>query len=200
MSKRWASLFLLRFGVVLSLAVPIQAQADFIIKFTDSSQVIVHRYTEEDQIIKIYTPYGTISFRKDEVSSITEINASHSMSVPLETVSAVSAPSIKVSAPGPSESQNTTNSDKTPRPEGGDTTGTASASTTTLEKLDGEYQEVKQEFDRLWEKHVQDMNSGASEEVLTENRSKLTQLSNEQHELVNDARRVAPDNLPTWAQ
>ena len=200
MNKRWASLFLLGSGAVLSLAVPIQAQADFIIKFTDGGQVIVHRYAEEGQTIKIYTPQGTISFRKDEVESIAEVDASQSMSTPLETLSAVSLPAAKMSVPAPSESQHIEDSDKTSKPEGGNTTGTADTSTTTLEKLDGEYQEVKQEFDRLWEKHVQDVNSGASEEVLTENRNRLSQLSDEQHKLVNDARRAVPDNLPTWAQ
>src|SRR5713226_5529455 len=166
MNKRWASLFLLGSGAVLSLAVPIQAQADFIIKFTDGGQVIVHRYAEEGQTIKVYTPQGTISFRKDEVSSIIEMGASQSMSVPLETVSAVSAPSAEVSAPSSPESRKTTSSDKTTKPEGGNTTGTTTdTSTTTLERLDGEYQEVQQEFNKLWEKHVQDMNSGASEEV-----------------------------------
>src|SRR5216684_430485 len=99
MSKRWTSLSLLSFSSGLSLLVLTQAQADFIIKFTDGGQVIVHRYAEEGQTIKVYTPQGTISFRKDEVSSIIEMGASQSMSVPLETVSAVSAPSAEVSAP-----------------------------------------------------------------------------------------------------
>ncbi len=200
MSKRWTSLFLLSFGTVLYLAEPIQARADFIIKFTDSGQVIVHRYVEEGQTIKVYTPQGTISFRKDDVARITEVDASQSMSVPLENVSAVFTPSAKMSTPAPSGSQNMTDSDKTTKPEGGNTTGTTDTSTTTLERLDGEYQEVKQEFDRLWEKHLQDVDSGTSEEVLAENRNRLTQLSNEQHKLVDDARRAAPDNLPTWAQ
>ncbi len=200
MSKRWASLFLLSFGPVLSLAVPIQARADFIIKFTDSGQVIVRRYVEEGQTIKIYTPHGVIGFRKDDVARITEVDASQSLNMPLETVSVVSPPSVEMSATTPSESQHMTDSDKTTKPEGGNTTGTTDASTTTLERLDGEYQEVKQEFDRLWEKHLQDVDSGTSEEVLAENRNRLTQLSNEQHKLVDDARRAAPDDLPTWAQ
>src|SRR5712692_923887 len=189
MSKRWASLFLLSFGTVLSLAVPIRTRADFIIKFTDSSQVIVHRYAEEDQIIKIYTPYGTISFRKDEVESIAEVDASQSMRTPLEAVTTVSTSSTEAK-----------DSDKTTKPEEKKTAGTGDTSTNTIERLDGEYQEAEQEFNKLWEKHVQDVNSGASEEVLTENRNRLTQLSNEQHKLVDDARRAAPDNLPTWAQ
>ncbi len=90
--------------------------------------------------------------------------------------------------------------DKTTKPERGNTPGTTGASTTTLEKLAGEYQGVEQEFDRLWEKHLQDVDFGASEEVLAENRNRLNQLSNERHKLVEEARRVAPDDLPAWAQ
>jgi len=103
-------------------------------------------------------------------------------------------------ATAPSGSQNVTNSNKTTKPEGGNTTGTADTSAIIVEKLEIEYQGVKQEFDSLWEKHVQDVDSGASEEVLTENRNRLSQLSNEQHNLVNDARRAVPDDLPIWAQ
>ena len=190
---------------VLSLVTPLsllatRVRADFLIKFVGSGQVTVRNYVEEGQTIKVYTPQGVISFRKDEVSSITELNVNRSMSVPLETVSAVSGPSAEASAPGVSENQKTANSDKTLKSEGRNTTGTVSTAAATLEQLDGEYQGVKQEFDRLWEKHVQDMNSGASEEVLTENRNRLTQLSEEQHKLIKDARRAAPDDLPVWAR
>src|SRR6267143_6412869 len=95
MSKRWASLFLLSFGATL-LAMPVQVQADFIIKFTDSNQVIVHRYVEEGEAIKIYTPYGTISFRKDDVERVMEVDPSQSMSTPLEVVTTVSISSTDV--------------------------------------------------------------------------------------------------------
>ena len=200
MSKRWASLLLLSFPSGLSLLVLTPARADFLITFTDGGQVTVHRYVEDGQSINVYTPQGTIRSRKDAVSSITEIGVSQSMAVPLETVSAVSAPAAEVSAPGPAESPKTTNSDKPPKPEGEHPTETASPASATVERLDGEYQEVQQEFNKLWEKHVQDMNSGASEEVLTENRNRLSQLSDEQHKLVQDARRAVPNNLPTWAQ
>ncbi len=200
MSKRWASLFLLGFGIGLSLLVLTQARADFIIKFTDGGQVIVHRYAEEGQTIKVYTPQGTISFRKDEVERITEVDANKSISTPLETVSAISPLSAQASTPTPSESQHMEDSDKTAKPEGGNTTGTADTSTTAVERLDGEYQEVEHEINQLWEKHLQDVASGASEEVLSENRNRLNQLSNERHKVVDDVRRAAPDDLPTWAQ
>jgi hypothetical protein len=152
MRKRWTVLWLLGFSSGLALLGLTPARADFLIKFTDGGQVIVHRYVEEGQSINVYTPQGTIRFRKGEVSSITEIGASQILSVPLETVSAVSAPSAEVSAPGPLESQKTTNSEKLPKPEGGNTTETASTAAATLERLDGEYQEVQQEFNRFCRK------------------------------------------------
>jgi hypothetical protein len=189
MSKGWASLFLLSFGTVLSLAVPIQARADFVIKFTDGGQVIVHRYVEEGQTIKVYTPQGTISFRKDDVARITEVDVSQSMSTPLESVSAASPSSTDVE-----------DSNKTTKPEEAKTARASDTSSAAIERIDSQYQEIEQEFNKLWEKDVQDVNSGASEEVLTENRNKLNELSNERRKLVNDARQVAPDNLPTWAQ
>src|SRR6266540_6572765 len=198
MCKGFFSLTILSLVTLLSL-LSTQVRADFLIRFVGSGQVTVRKYVEEGQTIKVYTPQGVISFRKDEVSSITEVSASRSMSLPLETVSAVSAPSAKMPATAPSGSQNVTNSNKTTKPEGGNTTGTADTSAIIVEKLEIEYQGVKQEFDSLWEKHVQDVNSGASEEVLTENRNRLSQLSNEQHNLVNDARRAVPDDLPIWA-
>jgi hypothetical protein len=199
MSKKWASLFLLSFSSGLSLVVLTQARADFIIKFTDGGQVTVRHYVEEGQTIKIYTPHGTISFRKDEVARIIEADASQGMSTPLETVSAVSTSSAE-STPAPSGSQNMTDSDKTAKPDGGNTTGTTDASLTTMARLDSEYQGVEQEINKLWEKHLQDVDSGASEEVLAENRNRLNHLSNERHKVVDDARRAVPDDLPTWAQ
>jgi hypothetical protein len=174
--------------VVLSLA-PTQVRADFLIQFADNGRVAVHRYVEEGQAIKIYTPQGTISFRKDEVEHITEVDASQSMGTPLEAVSTVSTSSTDVK-----------DSDKTTKPEEGKTAGASGTSSAAIERIDGQYQEVEQEFNKLWEKHMQDVNSGASEEVLSENRDKLNQLSNERHKLVDDARRAVPDDLPAWAQ
>jgi hypothetical protein len=189
MRKRWTSLFLLSFSSGFFLVVLTQARADFVIKFTDGGQVTVHRYVEEGQSIKVYTPQGTISFRKDEVERITEVDAGKSMSTPLEAVSTVSTSSTDAK-----------DSNKTIKPEEGKTAGASDTSSAAIERIDGQYQEVEQEFNKLWEKHVQDVDSGASEEVLSENRDKLNQLSNERHKLVEDARRAVPDELPAWAQ
>ena len=200
MGKRLFSLLLLSFAIGLFGVVPTPARADFIIKFTDSGQVTVHRYVEEGRSIKIYTSQGTIGFRKDDVEHIIEVDASQSMSTPLEAVTTVSTPSPERSSLAPSESENAKNSDKTTKPEEEKTDGTSDSPTAAMERIDGQYQEVEQEFDRLWEKHLQDVDSRASEEVLAENRNRLNQLSNERHKLVENARRAAPDDLPTWAQ
>lgn len=199
MSRKVFSAILLNSWVLLSLALT-PTWGDYIIHFTDGGRVTVHRYVEEGQSIKIYTPQGTISFRKDTIARISEVDSSQSLSTPLETLSAVSGPTAQVSTPGPLDSQNTTDSDKTPKPEGGHTTETTDASTTPTERLESGYQEVEQEFNKLWEKHLQDVDSGASEEVLTENRNRLSQLSNERDKLIKDARRAVPDSLPTWAR
>ena len=200
MDKRLLSLLLLSFAIGLFWLVPTQARADFIIKFTDRGQVTVHRYMEEGQTIKIYTPQGVIGFRRKDVEQIIAVDTSHSMSTPLETVSATLAPLGQESVSVPLGGQKTTDGDKATKTEGGSTAGASGAAATAAERIDDQYQEVEQEFTKLWEKHVQDVDSGASEEVLAENRQKLNQLSNERHKVIDDARRATPDDLPTWAQ
>jgi hypothetical protein len=188
MTKGWASLFMLSFGTALFLAMPVQVRADFLIKFTDSSQVIVHRYVEEGGAIKIYTPYGTISFRKADVERVMEVDPRQSVRAPLEVVTATSMTDVK-------------DSGQTTKPEEGKPAGAAGdTAAAAIERIESQYQEIEQEFNKLWEKDVQDAASGASEEVLAENRDKLNQLSDERRKLVQEARQAAPDNLPTWAQ
>ena len=85
MDKRLFSHLILGFSLLLSL-LPIKTWADFIIEFTDGHQVTVGRYVDEGQTIKIYTPQGTIGFRKADVKRITEVGANQSASRRLETV------------------------------------------------------------------------------------------------------------------
>lgn len=200
MDKRLPSLFLLSLGTVLSLAVSIQARADFIIKFTDSGQVLVHRYVEEGQTIKVYTSQGTISFRKDDVKQITEVDAGYGMSIPLETISVTLSPSEQASAPTSSGSQGMTDAGKTAKTGKEDTTGASDTVAAEVERINDRYQEVEQEFNKLWGKHVQDINSGTSEGILADEVRRLDELDRERHKLVKDARRAVPDELPTWAQ
>jgi len=187
MTKGWASLFMPSFGTALFLTMAVQVRADFLIKFTDSSQIVVHRYVEEGQAIKIYTPYGTISFRKDDVERVVEVDPSQSIRMPLEVVTTVSVTDVK-------------DPDQTTKPEKGKTAAANDTAAAAIERIEGQYQEIEQEFNKLWEKDVQDTASGASGEVLAENRDKLNQLSDERRKLIEEARQVAPDNLPTWAQ
>ena len=49
------------------LLLPVKAWADFVIEFTAGRQVTVRRYVDEGQTIKVYTPQGTIGFRKDDI-------------------------------------------------------------------------------------------------------------------------------------
>jgi hypothetical protein len=200
MSKRWASLFLLSFGTVLSLALSFQAQADFIIKFTDGGQVIVHRYAEEGQTIKIYTSQGTISFRKDEVERITEVDANQSMGVPLEMVTARPSVPTQASSPDPSDGKteglgSTNRAGKERATEGG------KATEAERERIDQQYQDITQEFDELWEEHLQKVSSGVPETALQEDLRRLNELDHERRELIRAARKqIDPDKLPTWAQ
>ena len=199
MRKKGLSKALLSLGSLLSL-MPAQVWADFIIKFTDSGQVTVHRYVEEGQTIKIYTPQGVISFRKDDVERITPVDANLNAMTPLEAVSATPAPSAQSSTLVPSDKQGTTDTGKATKTEGGDTIGASDATATELKRIDGQYQNITQQFDELWKKHAEDVDSGVADEVLTENRRQLEELSRARHKLVEDARQVAPDNLPDWAQ
>src|SRR5262249_16622247 len=187
MTKGRASLFMASFGTALFLAMPVQVRADFVMKFTDRRQVVGQRYVEEGQVIKIYTPYGTISFRKDDVERVMEVDSSLSIRTPLEVVTTTSMTDVK-------------NSGQITKPEKGKTAGANDTAAAAVERIEGQNQEIEQEFNKLWEKDVQETGCGASEEVLAENRDKLNQLSDERRKLVEEARQVAPDNLPTWAQ
>src|SRR5207245_1990324 len=106
MDKKLFSHLILGFGLLLSL-LPIKAWADFTIEFTDGHQVTVGRYVDEGQTIKIYTPQGTIGFRKADVKRITEVDANQSASRRLETVTNRSSSPTQASVQDPSEGKET---------------------------------------------------------------------------------------------
>jgi hypothetical protein len=199
MSQKVFSAVLLSFWALLGLP-PALTWGDFILHFTDGGQVTVHRYVEEEQVIKIYTPRGTISFRKESVARITAVDSGQSMSTPVEALVDGSPPAATTARPGPAEGQPKTNSDKTANAGGREATRTTTPATTTKERLEKKYQEVEQEFNTLWEKHMRDIDSGAPAETLAENRRQLNHLSEEQQKLVDAARRATPESLPPWAQ
>ena len=46
---------------------------------------------------------------------------------------------------------------------------------------------------------MSDMDSGASEEVVAEDRRRLDELNQERHKLIKAARQASPDDPPDWA-
>ncbi len=64
---------LLGLGVLL-LALPVTAQADFIIEFTNGSRMTVSKYKEESATVKVYTAQGWFGFRKEDISEIIDIS------------------------------------------------------------------------------------------------------------------------------
>ncbi len=200
MDKRLSSRAMLGFSMSLVL-LPFSAWADFIIEFTDGRQVTVSRYVDEGQTIKIYAPQGAIGFRKDNVRRITEVGANQSINTPLETVSIQSALPAPASTLDPSHGKEKADLGIATEAGKGKTAEAGKATEAEREHLEARYQDIAQQFDKIWEKHLQDVNSGASEEVLAENRRRLTELDQERRKLIEHAsRRVNPDDLPAWAQ
>ena len=68
------------------------------------------------------------------------------------------------------------------------------------EHVDEQYQDVDQQINAAWKKHVSDMDSEASEEVLAEDRRRLDELNQDRHKLIKAARQASPDDPPDWAQ
>ena len=182
-------------GLILSFA-PTRVWADFLIQFVDNTRVAVHRYVEEGQAIKIYTPQGAISFRKEDIARITEIDTNHSMIMPLETISAVVSPS------GQGSTLAAVNKPEMPGTAKGTGEMISPEGNTAVKAahLNTAYQDVEQEIKELLAKHSQDMELGASEEVLAENRQRLNELNSELHKLIDDMRQTVPEDLPAWAQ
>jgi len=199
MDKKLFSHLILGFGLLLSL-LPIKAWADFTIEFTDGHQVTVGRYVDEGQTIKIYTPQGTIGFRKADVKRITEVDANQSASRRLETVTNRSSSPTQASVQDPSEGKETAEaSGKTNEPGQEKAAAEGGATEAEREHVNEQYQDVDQQIDAAWKKHVSDMDSGASEEVLTEDRQRLDELNQERHNLIKAARQASPDDPPGWA-
>ena len=195
MQKGILSQTFLGLGAVLVL-VPTRVRADFLIQFVDNARVAVHRYVEEGQAIKVYTPQGAISFPREDVASITEIDTNRSMILPLETVSASLFPVGQESAPTASEGQGTPDRDKVT----GEMTAAKDNTAAKVARLNTAYKDVEQQINELLTKHSHDMELGASEETLAEDSQRLDELNNERHKLIADVRQTVPDDLPAWAQ
>lgn len=189
-------------GLSVSLVLlPVRAQAEFIIEFTDGRQVTISHYVEEGQTIKIYTSQGAIGFRKADVKQIIVVGTHQVTNTPLDMVAARSSSPTHVSTPGPPDKKEADGgSGKTGGADKGQATAAGKVADTERERINEQYQRVAQQSNAVWEKHVQDLNSGASEEVLAENRQRLNELNLERHKLIKDARQASPDGLPAWAQ
>jgi hypothetical protein len=201
MDKRLSYRAMLVLGVSLAL-LPVSTRADFIIEFTDGRQVTVGRYVDEGQTIKIYTPQGAIAFRKDDVKRITEVGANQSANTRLEAATARPSAPAQASALGPSDGKEAAKASGKAIETGQEKTAAGGKATEAeRERIEEQYQDVSQRYNEIWKKHSQDFRSGASDEVLTENRRVLLELDQERKALKKEARqRVAPDDLPTWAQ
>lgn len=201
MDKKASYHTILGLGLLLSLP-PVTARADFIIEFTDGRHVTVGRYVDEEQTIRVYTPWGVIGFRKEDVKRITEADTNQSMDTPLEMVRVRPSVPTQASSPDPlgdkEKAEVLGSADKAGKEraaEGG------KATEAEREHIDQQYQDSTEEFNELWKEHIEKISSGIPETALQENLRKLDELDRERRELIRAARQqVDPDNLPTWAQ
>ena len=67
-----SSRFLLILSALLFL-LPVAAQAQFIIEFTDGNRITVSNYKDEGQKIRIHTTEGSFAFRKADVANIIDL-------------------------------------------------------------------------------------------------------------------------------
>ena len=72
MSRYCSSRLVLALSALLFL-LPVAAQAQFIIEFTDGNWITVSNYKEENQKIKIHTSEGWFAFRKEDVARIIDL-------------------------------------------------------------------------------------------------------------------------------
>ena len=202
MGKKLLSNFTVGLIGLLPLLV-FEARADFLIEFADGRKVTVGHYVEEGQTIKIYTLQGTIGFRKEDVKHITEISTTQSTNTPLETMAG--RPSSTTQEPKSTLSRKQNAQETADKAEGAGSEkqkpGEHKLTEADVEQIDQHYQDVNQRYKSLWEKHKQEVRSGASNEELAENRRQLLELDGERMTLKKQVRQQAdPDDFPVWAQ
>src|SRR5581483_7018256 len=188
MRKQFLSSVGLSIGMILPLLSVSAARADFLIEFVDGHQVMVHRYVDEGQTIKIYTPRGSIGFPKEDVELITEGKAHQGANIPLEADLGrpLAGSGAHVSEMKKAAADKLSNTDERAIGQW------RAVNRADLKRIEAQYQDVSRQTDALWEKHVQDLESGAPEGTLTENRRKLQELDRTWHKLVETARRGDP--------
>jgi hypothetical protein len=190
----------LSFAALLVL-LPLRAGADFRLEFTDGSHVTVRQYVEDKETIVVYTQHGTIGFRKADIRKILEVDAADTGTVPLDTLS-----EQRSSGSENSEQSSFHQTQATPKSGKGaavnqDTpTKAGVGAEPALGQLKKKYANTAGEIDTLWEKHLHDVDSGASQETLAENRRQLDVLGQKRHTLLKAVREVTPQDLPDWAR
>ena len=199
MSKRGSYRLVLTLGAVL-LLLPVKARADFVIEFNDGHTVTVRQYVEEGEMIKIYTSQGAIGFRKMDVKQITQVRAGSSIATPLETVSSRTPQLEQPSAPTLPAEEKKAGGGQDVKGEKKNQDQPENVTEAKRERLGEQYQDAAQQMDAIWQKHMQDVESGAADDVLAENRRRMDELNLKRHELIKEERRITPDDLPSWAQ
>jgi len=183
---------------------PVRAQADFLIEFLDGHSVTVGRYFEEGSMIKIYTPQGSVGFRKAEVKRILSVDA-NGIGIPLETASVNRSPASSLVASGETQNKKGGEGKKVAVKKQGVGTageeGSAGEDTKiTVEELGEKYQGVKQQIAIVWDKYVQDLAQNAPDEVLAESTRQLEALERRRQELINTGRKKNSGEPPDWAR
>lgn len=123
-----SSRFVLTLSVLLFL-LPVAAQAQFIIEFTDGNRITVSNYKDEGQKIKIHTLEGWFAFRKEDIANIIDLSTDTKVrkSAPPPDNRSASPPETREPAQPPTV-------DSEPAPEGNKTV-TAIETRPTLELL-----------------------------------------------------------------
>ena len=207
--SRWDSTHTMLGLAGLLVLLPVSARASFVIELLNGRSVTVEQYVDEGQAVQIYTSLGKISFQKDDIKQISEVDANHVGSLPLdadfrppssrarqttdaedtEGVETSSAVDQAQTAPALTGAQST--SPEPPQPQ---------TRREKMEKLDAEFHDSRNQFGNIWDKHRRDVKMGASDEVLAKNREKLREIDKKRHKLIHQARRTDGQNLPTWAR
>jgi hypothetical protein len=182
-----------------------QAWADFIIEFTDGRKVTVGRYVEEGETLKIYSTVGVIGFRKSDVKRITEVAANQSVGSRLEVMSvrqpAAEGAKTSDASAVPSAQEKAADASKGTEIAPEKATEQAKATEGERQRIEEEYEQVSGQMRTIWDKDVQDRESGAAKGVLIENGRKLSEMNNRKRELIEAAHKAnPPGEVPAWAQ
>jgi hypothetical protein len=192
----------------LLVLLPVSTRASFLIELNNGRTVTVEQYVDEGQAVQIYTSLGKISFQKDDIKQISEVDDSQVASLPLD------ADFKPLShAPQGRDAEDLDSLETSPGVDQGSAAGVQNnAQSTALEtqkpqnvqekreKLEAQFHGARHEFGGIWDKHRRDVATGASEKVLAKNRERLRELDKKRSTLIRQARRTGHKDLPAWAR